>query len=253
MEISGTPAIVTGAGSGLGAETARMLAKAGAKVAVLDIDGGRARAVADDIGGLGLPCDVASPEEAQSAVAQAGKAHGPARILVNCAGIAPAKRIVGRDGPMALADFEAVVRVNLIGTFNLMRLAAAEMSALPPLADDERGVIISTASIAAFEGQIGQAAYAASKAGVVGLTLPVARELARVGIRVLAIAPGLIATPLLLNMPEEVQQSLAGTIPFPRRFGQPQEFAALVLHMIQNRMLNGTVIRLDGALRMAAK
>jgi NAD(P)-dependent dehydrogenase (short-subunit alcohol dehydrogenase family) len=181
MEISGTPAIVTGAGSGLGAETARMLAKAGAKVAVLDIDGGRARALADDIGGLGLPCDVANPEEAQSAVAQASKAHGPARILVNCAGIAPAKRIVGRDGPMALADFEAVVRVNLIGTFNLMRLAAAEMSALPPLADDERGVIISTASIAAFEGQIGQAAYAASKAGVVGLTLPVARELARVG------------------------------------------------------------------------
>jgi NAD(P)-dependent dehydrogenase (short-subunit alcohol dehydrogenase family) len=253
MEISGAAAIVTGAGSGLGAETARALAKAGAKVAALDLDGAKARSVAEEIKGVGIPCDVASADQAQSAVAQAAKAHGPARILVNCAGIAPAKRIVGRDGAMSLADFEAVVRVNLIGTFNLMRLAAAEMSALPVLADNERGVIISTASIAAFEGQIGQAAYAASKAGVVGLTLPAARELARFGIRVLAIAPGLIATPLLLNMPEEVQESLAGTIPFPSRFGQPQEFAALVLHMIENRMLNGTVIRLDGALRMAAK
>ena len=253
MEISGAAAIVTGGGSGLGAETARMLAKAGAKVAVLDLDAVKARSVAEEISGLGIPCDVASAEQAQSAVAQASKAHGPARILVNCAGIAPAKRIVGREGAMPLADFEAVIRVNLIGTFNLMRLAAAEMSALPALADNERGVIISTASIAAFEGQIGQAAYAAAKAGVVGLTLPAARELARFGIRVLAIAPGLIATPLLLNMPEEVQEKLAVTVPFPSRFGEPQEFAALVLHMIGNRMLNGTVIRLDGALRMAAK
>jgi NAD(P)-dependent dehydrogenase (short-subunit alcohol dehydrogenase family) len=253
MEISGAAAIVTGGGSGLGAETARMLAKAGAKVAVLDLDAVKARSVAEEISGLGIPCDVASAEQAQSAVAQASKAHGPARILVNCAGIAPAKRIVGREGAMPLADFEAVIRVNLTGTFNLMRLAAAEMSALPALADNERGVIISTASIAAFEGQIGQAAYAAAKAGVVGLTLPAARELARFGIRVLAIAPGLIATPLLLNMPEEVQEKLAVTVPFPSRFGEPQEFAALVLHMIGNRMLNGTVIRLDGALRMAAK
>lgn len=253
MDVSGAAAIVTGGGSGLGAEVARLLAKAGAKVAVLDVDGAKARSVAEETGGVAMACDVTSADQAQSAVAQAGEAHGPARILVNCAGIAPAKRILGRDGPMPLADFEAVVRVNLIGTFNLMRLAAAEMSALPPLADSERGVIISTASIAAFEGQIGQAAYAASKAGVIGLTLPAARELARFGIRVLAIAPGLIATPLLLNMPAEVQQSLAGTIPFPNRFGQPQEFAGLVLHMIENRMLNGTVIRLDGALRMAAK
>jgi NAD(P)-dependent dehydrogenase (short-subunit alcohol dehydrogenase family) len=253
MEISGAAAIVSGGGSGLGAEAARMLARTGAKVAVLDLDSARARLVAEEIGGVGFACDVASAEEAERAVAAAREAHGPARILVNCAGIAPAKRIVGRDGPMPLADFEAVIRVNLIGTFNLMRLAAAEMASLAPLADNERGVIISTASIAAFEGQIGQTAYAASKAGIVGLTLPAARELARFGIRVLAIAPGLVATPLLLNMPEEVQQSLAGTVPFPNRFGRPEEFASLVLHMIENRLLNGTVIRLDGALRMAAK
>lgn len=253
MEISGKTAVVAGGGSGLGAETARVLAEAGASVAVLDLDGAKAGAVAREVGGIGFGCDVGSAEEAEHAIAKARVALGPARILVNCAGIAPAKRIVGRDGPMPLAEFEAVIRVNLVGTFNLMRLAAADMAALEPLADGERGVIVSTASIAAFEGQIGQAAYAASKAGVVGLTLPAARELARFGIRVLAVAPGLIATPLLLNMPEEVQRSLAETVPFPNRFGDPREFASLVRHMIENRLLNGEVVRLDGALRMAAK
>ncbi len=250
MEIDGVAAVVTGGGSGLGAESARMLAGLGAKVAVLDLDGAKAAALAAEIGGIGFACDVASAEQAQAAMAEARAAHGPARILVGCAGIAPAKRIVGRGGPMPLTEFEAVIRVNLIGTFNLMRLAAAAMSELEPLADGERGVIVSTASIAAFEGQIGQAAYAASKAGIVGLTLPAARELARFGIRVLAIAPGLIATPLLLGMPEEVQEGLARSVPFPSRFGAPSEFAGLVRHIIENRMLNGTVVRLDGALRM---
>jgi NAD(P)-dependent dehydrogenase (short-subunit alcohol dehydrogenase family) len=253
VEISGTAAVVTGGGSGLGAETARMLAQAGAKVAVLDLDDAKAGAVAEEIGGIGLACDVGSAEQAEFAMGEARAAHGPVRILINCAGIAPARRIVGRDGPMPLADFETVIRANLVGTFNLMRLAAAEMATLEPLADGERGVIVSTASVAAFEGQIGQAAYAASKAGIVGLTLPAARELARYGIRVTAIAPGLIATPLLLNMPEEVQRSLAETVPFPNRFGTPAEFASLVRHMVENRLLNGAVVRLDGALRLAAK
>ena len=253
MQIRGAAAVVTGGGSGLGAESARMLAEAGAKVAVLDLDGAKAGEVAGALGGIGLACDVGSAAEAEFAMARARDAHGPARILVNCAGIAPARRIVGRDGPMALADFEAVVRVNLIGSFNLMRLAAADMAGLEPLEGGERGVIVSTASIAAFEGQIGQAAYAASKAGIVGLTLPAARELARFGIRVMAIAPGLVATPLLLGMPEEVQASLAATIPFPNRFGRPAEFAGLVRHILENPMLNGETIRLDGALRMAPK
>jgi NAD(P)-dependent dehydrogenase (short-subunit alcohol dehydrogenase family) len=172
---------------------------------------------------------------------------------VNCAGIGPAQRIVGREGPMPLGAFKRVIDINLIGSFNLMRLAAAAMSALPPLEDGERGVIISTASVAAYEGQIGQAAYAASKGGIVALTLPAAREFARSGIRVNAIAPGLFATPLLLGMPQNVQDSLAQSVPFPARFGKPEEYAALVLHLIDNAMLNGEVIRLDGALRMAAK
>ena len=180
-------------------------------------------------------------------------ALGPLRVLVNCAGVAPAARLVGRDGPMALDGFERVVRVNLVGTVNLMRLAAAAMARLKPEAGGERGVIVNTASVAAFEGQIGQIAYAASKGGVAALTLPAARELASQGIRVMAIAPGLFGTPLLLNMPERVQESLAATVPFPGRFGEPAEFAALVLHILANPMLNGSVIRLDGALRMAAR
>jgi NAD(P)-dependent dehydrogenase (short-subunit alcohol dehydrogenase family) len=253
MDVRGHGAIVTGGGSGLGAETARHLAAAGARVAVLDINEAAARAVAEEIGGLGIGCDVASAEAAEAAVARAAEAHGAARVLVNAAGIAPGKRIVGRDGPMPLADFEQVIRVNLVGSFNLLRLCAADMVAADPLADDERGVIISTSSIAAAEGQIGQAAYAASKAGIIGMMLPAARELARSGVRVVTIAPGLIATPLLLNMPQEVQDSLAAQVPFPHRFGHPHEYARLVLHIVENVMINADSIRLDGAMRMQAR
>jgi NAD(P)-dependent dehydrogenase (short-subunit alcohol dehydrogenase family) len=251
MDVKGHGAIVTGGGSGLGAETARHLAAAGAKVTVLDLSGEAAQGVAGEIGGLGLACDVGSASAAEAAVAAAREAHGTARVLVNCAGIAPAKRIVGRDGPMPLEAFAQVIQTNLIGSFNLLRLAAADMAGADPLGEDgERGVIVSTASIAAVEGQLGQAAYAASKAGVIGMMLPAARELARVGVRVLTIAPGLIATPLLLNMPQEVQDTLAGQIPFPKRFGKSSEFADLVLHIVANPMLNADVIRLDGGMRM---
>jgi len=252
MKLEGQAALVTGGGSGLGAETARHLARGGARVAVLDLDGEAAARVAEEIGGLGLACDVASAEAAEAAVARARDAHGAARVLVNCAGIAPPKKIVGRNGPMPLDDFEKVVKVNLIGSFNLLRLAAADMQGLDPLDDGERGVIVSTASIAAMEGQIGQVAYAASKAGVMGMMLPAAREFAKHGIRVNTIAPGLLGTPLLLNMPQEVQDSLAAQVPFPRRFGRPEEFARLVLHICENVMLNGETIRLDGAMRMQA-
>ena len=250
MDVNGLSAIVTGGGSGLGAETARHLAAAGAKVTVLDLKAEEAAAVGQEVGGLGIACDVGSAEQAEAAVAQARQAHGPARVLVNCAGIAPAKRIVGRNGPMALEDFETVIRVNLIGSFNLLRLAAADMVGAEPLEDGERGVIVSTSSIAANEGQLGQVAYAASKAGINGMLLPAAREFARQGVRVLSVAPGLIATPLLLNMPQEVQDNLASQIPFPSRFGKPSEFATLVMHMIGNPMLNAECIRLDGAMRM---
>ena len=188
-----------------------------------------------------------------AAIGEANGKHGPARILVNCAGVGPAKRIVGRDGPMPLADFERVIKINLIGTFNALRLAAADMQGLSPLEDGERGVIISTASVAAYEGQVGQAAYAASKGGVVALTLPAAREFAQFGIRVLAIAPGIFGTPMLRALPQEAQDSLGAAVPFPKRLGEPREFAALVLHCIHNAYLNGEVIRLDGALRMAPR
>lgn len=250
MDIKDVAAVVTGGASGLGAATAKALAEAGARVTVLDRDGDGAVAVANAIGGLGLRCDVADAEGVGAVLSEARSAHGPCGILVNCAGIAPAKRIVGRDGPMDLADFEAVIRVNLIGTFNLMRLTAAEMSSRPANEDGERGLIVNTASIAAFEGQVGQAAYAASKGGVAALTLPAAREFASIGVRVLAIAPGLFGTPMLLGMPKDVQDSLAATLPFPRRFGKPEEYAALVLHMAANPVMNGEVVRLDSALRM---
>jgi len=251
MDVKGLAAIVTGGGSGLGAETARHLAAAGAKVTVLDVNVEAVEAVAKEIGGLGLVCDVSSADAAEAAVAQARAAHGPCRVLVNCAGIAPAKRIVGRDGPMPLANFDQVIRINLIGSFNLLRLAAADMLGNDPVNEDgERGVIISTASIAAVEGQLGQVAYAASKAGIVGMMLPAAREFAKNGVRVLTIAPGLIGTPLLLNMPQEVQDNLAGQVPFPHRFGHPSEYAKLVMHICDNAMLNADTIRLDGAMRM---
>jgi NAD(P)-dependent dehydrogenase (short-subunit alcohol dehydrogenase family) len=253
MNPNGQAALVTGAASGLGAVTARHLTQAGAKVALLDVNVEAAGALAKEIGAIAISCDVTDAEGAEAAVASARQQHGPASILVNCAGIGPAKRIVGREGPMPLADFERVIRINLIGTFNMLRLAAAGMTSLAPREDGERGVIISTASVAAFDGQIGQAAYASSKGGVAALTLPAARELAQFGIRVLAIAPGIFGTPMLRTLPAEVQESLGASVPFPKRLGEPDEFAALVLHCIANRYLNGEVIRLDGALRMAPR
>lgn len=253
MDVRGNAVIVTGGGSGLGAATARALAKAGARVAVLDINVDQAKAIATEIGGLAVACNVADAEAAEAAVAAAADAHGDARILVNCAGIADAGRVVGRDGPHDLALFRRVVEVNLIGSFNLMRLVADRASRLEPLSDGERGVVISTASVAAFDGQIGQTAYAASKGGIHAMTLPAARELARFGIRVMTIAPGIFATPMLLGMAPEVQQSLGASIPFPSRLGTPEEYAALVLHIVGNVMLNGETIRLDGAIRMPPK
>jgi NAD(P)-dependent dehydrogenase (short-subunit alcohol dehydrogenase family) len=251
MRIEGQAALVTGGASGLGHASAEMLAAAGARVALLDLDADRVAAAAGRLGGIGIACDVADAASAELAVAKAAEAHGAARILVNCAGIAPAGRIVGRSGPMPLADFARVIQVNLIGTFNLMRLAAAAMSALEPDAGGERGVIVGTASVAAFEGQIGQAAYAASKGGVAALTLPAARELARYGIRVMTIAPGIFETPMLRGLPASVQAALSAAVPFPQRLGRPEEYAALVRHILDNPMLNGEVIRLDGAIRMA--
>ena len=253
MRVQGQAAIVTGGGSGLGEATARALAAAGAKVALLDFNLAAAEAVAAEIGGLALKCDVSSAESAESAVAAAAAAHGPARILVNCAGIAPGARVVGRNGPMALDDFRRGIEVNLIGTFNLVRLVAAGASTLEPNEDGERGVIVNTASIAAYDGQIGQASYAASKGGVVGMTLPIARELAQVGIRVCTIAPGIFETAMLKGLPQAVQDGLGASVPFPSRLGRPAEYAKLALAIVDNPMLNGEVIRLDGALRMPPK
>lgn len=253
MQLNGMAAIVTGGGSGLGAATAKRLATAGCRVAALDIDEAAAQATAARSGGIGIKCDVADSASAEAAIAAARAAHGPARILVNCAGIGNAGRIVGREGPLKLDAFERVIRVNLIGTFNMLRLAAAEMSENEPLEENERGVIVNTASIAAFDGQVGQAAYAASKGGVVSLTLPAARELARVGVRVMTIAPGLFQTPMVAQLPPEIQASLGASIPYPSRLGLPEEYAALVEHIVTNRFLNGETIRLDGALRMAPR
>ncbi len=253
MQISGLAALVTGGGSGLGAATAAHLAGLGCKVAVVDINQAAAEAQAERIGGLGIACDVADAESGEAAFSRARAAHGPVRILVNCAGVGTAGRIVGRDGPLKLDAFERVIRINLIGSFNMLRLAAAEMSAADPLEENERGVIINTASIAAYEGQVGQPAYAASKGGVVGMTLPAARELARAGVRVMTIAPGLFHTPMVDGLPPDVQASLGAGIPYPPRLGQPGEYAALVEHIVRNRFLNGEVIRLDGALRMTPR
>jgi NAD(P)-dependent dehydrogenase (short-subunit alcohol dehydrogenase family) len=253
MQIATQSALVAGGGSGIGAAVARHLAELGAQVALLDVNVDGAKAVARDCGGLALECDISSAESADRAIAQARDAHGPARILVNCAGILSPGRILGKEGPLPLDSFRRVIEVNLIGAFNLLRLAAAGMAKLAPLEDGERGVIINTSSIAAYEGQIGQIAYATSKAGMAGMTLPAARDLARHGIRVLSVAPGLVATPMLTNLPQEMQDALAQSIPFPQRLADPSEVARLVQHMIENVMLNGEVVRLDGALRMAPK
>ena len=254
MQINGQAALVTGGGSGLGEATARELARLGAKVAVLDLNLDNAKKVAADINGLAIQCDVSSGDSMQSAIEQASAAHGPARILMQIAGIGSAKRVVGKDGSAApLEDFIKVVNVNLIGTYNAARLFAAAAAKLDPLQDGERGVMVFTASVAAFDGQVGQQAYSASKGGVVGMTLPMARDLAQHGIRVCTLAPGLFATPLLLELPEAVQHSLAAAIPFPPRLGKPSEFAELACHIVTNGHLNGEVIRLDGALRMAPR
>jgi NAD(P)-dependent dehydrogenase (short-subunit alcohol dehydrogenase family) len=253
MEIKGQAALVTGGGSGIGADVARHLAGAGAKVAVLDVNQAGAEAVAKEIGGVAVECDVSDAASGEAAVARARAAHGAARILVNVAGILIPGRILGKDGPLPLDKFKKVIDINLVGTFNMIRLAAADMAKLEPLADGERGVIVSTSSVAAYEGQIGQVAYAASKAGIVGLTLPAARDLARSGIRVLGVAPGLIATPMMLNLPPDIQKSLGDSVPFPQRLGHAHEVSRLVLHMIENVLLNGEVVRLDGALRLAPK
>lgn len=253
MDPKGQVAIVTGAGSGLGEATARALAARGAKVALLDIGLARAEAVAAEIGGVALACDVASSDSAEAAVAAVAERLGPARILVNCAGIVAGSRTLGRDGPHALDLFRKVLEVNLLGSFNMIRLVAHRAAELEPLPGGERGVIVSTASVAAYDGQIGQAAYSASKGGVVGMTLPIARDLARNGIRVMTIAPGIFKTPMMSSLPQEAQDSLGASVPFPSRLGEPAEYAALVLHIVENQMLNGETIRLDGALRMGPK
>ncbi len=252
MRLSGVAAIVTGGGSGLGRATAEALAARGARVAVFDLNPAAADEAAGAIGGVALAGDVADEASASAAIRKAEAAHGAARVLVNCAGIGVAKRVLGRDGPQPLPDFERVIRVNLIGSFNMIRLAAAGMSALEPV-EGERGVIISTASIAAYDGQIGQAAYSASKGGVVAMTLPIAREFAQFGIRVNAIAPGVFMTPMMAGLPQPAQDSLGASVPFPARLGQPAEYAALAVHIIENGYINGETIRIDGALRMAPK
>jgi NAD(P)-dependent dehydrogenase (short-subunit alcohol dehydrogenase family) len=254
MNMQGHAALVTGGGSGLGEATARELARLGAKVAVLDVNLDNAKRVAADIGGVALQCDITNTESLQIAIDQAAAAHGPARILMNIAGIGSAKRVVAKDGsPAPLEDFARVINVNLIGTYNASRLFAAACAKLDPLEDGERGVMVFTASVAAFDGQVGQQAYSASKGGLVGMTLPMARDLAQHGIRVCTIAPGLFSTPLMKQLPEPVQASLAASIPFPPRLGKPEEFAQLAAHIVTNTHLNGEVIRLDGALRMAPR
>ena len=251
MNINGQAAIVTGGASGLGAQTARELARRGAKVAVFDRNGEGAEAVAAEIGGVGCECDITSTESVLAALQKAREAHGPARMLMNVAGIGTAKRLIGKDGtPMPLEDFRRVIEVNLVGTFNVTRLAVAEMVNLDPLDDGERGVVVNTASVAAFDGQVGQEAYAASKGGVVSLTLPLARDLAQFGVRVVTITPGLFLTSLMAELPQVLQDSLAASIPFPKRLGKPEEFAHLAATIVENMALNGEVIRLDGALRL---
>jgi NAD(P)-dependent dehydrogenase (short-subunit alcohol dehydrogenase family) len=254
VEIAGRTVLVTGGGSGLGAATALMVVVQGGSVVVADVDTERGERVAAELGERArfVPTDVTDEASVGAAVAAALELGGP-HVAVSCAGIAPAGRVLGRDGPHSLARFVAAIQVNLVGTFNVTRLAAQAMAANEPGEDGERGVIVNTASVAAFDGQIGQAAYSASKAGVAGMTLPIARELARHGIRVMAIAPGTFDTPMLAAMSDQVRASLGAQVPFPSRLGRPTEYAALVRHIVENRMLNGETIRLDGAIRMAPR
>jgi len=252
MDIAGKVFIVTGGASGLGEGTARMIVANGGQVVIADMQAEKGAAVAKELGGAFVKCDVSNEADGQAVVAQAlsmGKLMG----LVNCAGIAPAEKTVGKAGPHALATYTKTIMVNLVGSFNMIRLAADAMSKNAPEATGERGVLISTASVAAYDGQIGQAAYAASKGGIVGMTLPIARDLSRNGIRNMTIAPGIFGTPMLFGMPQEVQDALAAGVPFPSRLGTPNDYARLVKHIIENDMLNGEVIRLDGAIRLAPR
>lgn len=255
MKVQGSVFVVSGGCSGLGAATVRVLVGLGAKVVIADTNDETGRALVQDLGAAVrfVAADVSSEPDAQAAVTAALDQFGALQGLINCAGIAPAEKVVGKDGPHRLASFVRTVNVNLVGTFNMVRLAAEAMSAGQPDPSGERGVIVNTASVAAFDGQIGQAAYAASKGGVAAMTLPLARELARWGIRVMTIAPGIFETPMLRGMAPEVQEALGRMVPFPPRLGRPEEYAALVVHIIKNQMLNGEVIRLDGALRMQPK
>ncbi len=250
MELNGIGALVAGGASGLGEATARELASRGARVAIADLNAQRGAGLAEEIGGLFVAADVTDEERVGAAVEEAVAAFGELRLAASCAGIGWAERTVKRDGPAALKPFETVIAVNLIGTFNVLRLAAGAMARNEPDAEGERGAVVMTASIAAFDGQIGQAAYSASKGGVVGLTLPAARDLARLGIRVCTIAPGLFDTPLLAGLPDDARQALGNQIPFPSRLGRPEEYARLACHIAENTMLNGETLRLDGALRM---
>lgn len=253
MDLNQSVVIITGGASGLGEATARRLAAGGAKVVIADLNTEQGEAVAAELGGAFLRCNVASSEDAQAAVDLAQERFGRLTGLVNCAGIGAPQRTVGRDGPIPLENFSRIIEVNLIGSFNMIRVAAAAMMAAEANAQGERGVIINTASVAAFDGQIGQAAYSASKGGVVGMTLPIAREFAKFGIRVMTIAPGLFQTPMMASLPEEAQASLGAQVPFPSRLGRPAEYAQLAEHIFANPMLNGETIRLDGAIRMAPK
>jgi NAD(P)-dependent dehydrogenase (short-subunit alcohol dehydrogenase family) len=253
MEIQDKTFVVSGGASGLGGATSTLLARSGANVVIADINKDKGEALAKEIGARFVECNVTDEASVEGAVAAAVAAFGALNGAINCAGIGTAEKTVGKDGPHALASFKRVIEVNLIGTFNVTRLAAAQMASQAANASGERGVIVNTASIAAFDGQIGQAAYSASKGGIVGMTLPIARDLARTGIRVVTIAPGLFDTPLLAGLPEEARKSLGAQVPFPSRLGDPSEYAALAKHILENEMLNGEVIRLDGALRMAPK
>jgi NAD(P)-dependent dehydrogenase (short-subunit alcohol dehydrogenase family) len=253
VDISACSTIVTGGASGLGEASARLLAKNGAKVTLFDLNHERGEQIANEIDGLFVSADISNEEDISKGLEQATERHGDIRILVNCAGVAHGQKTSSKGIPHSLADFERIININLVGTFNCIRLVATRMAAQDPANEEERGVIINTSSVVAFDGQLGQAAYAASKAGIVGMTLPIARDLSRSGIRVVTIAPGIFSTPMMAGLPEEAQEALNASVPFPPRLGKPEEFSAMVKHICENSYLNGETIRLDGAIRLAAK